>query len=167
MFLPFESMAPNSRIWIYQADRALTEENKIYITDFMRQYCDEWQAHGQPLKASFRLAYDYFLILAVDEDYNEASGCSIDTSVKAVREVSDKTGIDFFNRQMVAFKVGQHISLSGLKDLKKNLQDGIWNEQSLAFNNTVTEKRQLDTEWLRPANQTWLARYIPGLSIKT
>jgi len=166
MFVPFQSLPPSSRIWIYQADRLLSQPDHELIDRFLKNYCDAWNAHGQPLKASFLIAHNVFVILAVDETFNGASGCSIDTSVNAIREIAAQTGIDFFNRERIAFR-DENIFFLPLKQLKEKFQSGVWNLQTLAFDNVIASKGQLDSEWLKPASETWLKRYAIGSTVKS
>ena len=41
---------------------------------------------------------DHFIIFGVDEKQIAASGCSIDSSVKLMKEIGEKFTIDFFDR---------------------------------------------------------------------
>jgi hypothetical protein len=161
MFTSFDSLPPSSRVWIYQADRKLSADDKSFIENHLRAYCDQWGAHGHPLKSSFAIAHDYFIILGVDESAHGASGCSIDTSVKAIRDIAQNTGVDFFNRELIAFKKDE-IVLLPLKSLKQKFELGEWDENTPVFNNVISQKSQLDSQWITPAFQTWLKRYVPS-----
>jgi hypothetical protein len=165
MLVQFESLPPSSRIWIYQADKKIQAAERDFISQHLSSYCEQWSAHGHPLRASFKIAEDHFIILAVDESAYGASGCSIDTSVKAVQDITQKTGIDFFNRELIAFRK-EEIHLISLRNLKHKFSEGIWNGSTIAFNNTITEKGQLDTQWAKPAGETWLKRYMPSAAVK-
>jgi hypothetical protein len=44
----------------------------------------EWAAHGTSLVSSYQLKYNRFIILAVDQDVQSATGCSIDASVEFI-----------------------------------------------------------------------------------
>jgi hypothetical protein len=165
MLVPFETLPSASRIWIYQADRKISEAGKELISKYLNEYCSQWSAHGQPLRTSYQIAEDHFIILAVDESIHDASGCSIDTSVNALKDITRQTGIDFFNREMIAFK-NEDIVLIPLRNLKDKYSEKIWNASTFAFNNTITEKGQLETQWLKPAGETWLRRYIPAAPVK-
>jgi len=161
MFASFESMSPESRIWIFQSDRKFSDRDKAIITEHLKLFTDGWAAHGQPLKASFDLRYDQFLIIAVDEGYNNASGCSIDSSVRVIKEIENHLRISFLSRDRVAFLKNSDVDLIQLKDLKEEYQKGNWNESSSTFNNVIETKGQLETEWIIPAGTTWLKRYVP------
>ncbi len=97
MHVPFEKLPGHSRLWIYQANRPLTADEKEYLTQGLKDLCDQWSAHGVPLRTSFALPFDRFVVLAVDEG---ASGCSIDSSVRFLKGLQEKLGIDFFDRTL-------------------------------------------------------------------
>jgi hypothetical protein len=167
MFTPFHTLSPDSKIWIYQADRKLTPDQIQQANTFLTNYCDRWAAHGNPLKASFDIRYSHFIIIAADESFNSTSGCSIDDSVRAIKEVQSHTGIDFLNRNVVGFLEDEQVVLMELSSLKQNYTDGMWNESTLSFNNLVTSKIELENLWIVPAGKTWLKRYLPVETIKT
>jgi hypothetical protein len=81
MLSTVETMPDNARLWVYQANRPFTSEEKQFVAYNAERFVAQWAAHGQDLNASFLIEYDQFLILMVDERQAEASGCSIDSSV--------------------------------------------------------------------------------------
>lgn len=159
MFVPFDSLPSSSRIWIYQADKVFSPEQRKILSGELSAFIDEWTAHGNPMKASFQLPYDHFIIIAADEQQAEASGCSIDDSVQAIRRASQKTGLNFLDRTSVAFKKGDAIELVSINDLKNGPNAGRWTPDTLTFNNLITTKAEL-SDWVIPAHLTWLRRYI-------
>lgn len=162
MYVPFDSISPSSRIWVYQSSRKFTPEESEMIAAHLDSFTRGWAAHGQGLKTSFLIPYDHFIILAADESHYGASGCSIDSSVRAIKEIEQQLGLDLFDRNLVAFKDADAIRLVRLQDLKQKYMEGIWSEASLTFNNLVSEKGQLETSWVVPAGNTWLKRYVPA-----
>lgn len=165
MFVSFESISPSSRIWIYQSNRKLSSQDKTAIANYLSSFTERWAAHGQPLKTSFDIRYDQFIILAVDENHHSPSGCSIDESVHVMKEIEQPLGISFFDRNLVAFKKDDSVVLVALPDLKQKFAQGTWNEQTLTFNNLISIKGQLVTDWIVPAGNTWLKRYLPALKV--
>ena len=98
--------------------------------------------------------------------HESPSGCSIDSSVRVLKSLEQDLGIQLFDRNRVAFKSGDAVKLIPLQHLKQKFQEGILNEGILTFNNVVTTKSALDHEWLVPAGNTWLKRYIPNELVK-
>lgn len=159
MLVPFESLPPSSRIWIYQSDKSFNSTQRQILSELLSAFTESWTAHGNPMKASFQLPHDHFIILAADEHYAEASGCSIDDSVRTIRAASERTRLNFLDRTTVAFKKGESIDLVAINDLKSGLSEGKWNADTLVFNNLVSSAGQL-SEWVVPARSTWLKRYL-------
>lgn len=162
MFIPFEAMQPLSRLWIYQSDRKFTTQEKAIITSQLQLFTEKWAAHGHPLKASFGIREDQFILLAADESHESASGCSIDDSVRTIQGIGNQVGVDLFNRNRVAFKSTNDIVLIPLTELKQAYHQGIWNEATPTFNNLVQTCGQIETEWIVPAGKTWIKRYVPA-----
>jgi len=160
MFVSFESMAGSSRIWIYQVDKKLTPSQKDILSNALYTFTEAWQVHGEPMKTSFAILYDQFIVLAADEDFNAASGCSIDGSVRILKDLGAELGVDFFNRNLAAFKKDDIVVLIPLAELKKKNAEGVWNEQTLFFNNLAPSVESLRNNWLVPAGNTWLKRYL-------
>jgi hypothetical protein len=156
MFIPFNDLSPAARIWVYQADRKITEYEKNIITQHLRTFTEEWLVHGAPVDASFEVIDDLFVVLAANDP---TSGCSIDSSVRALKELGTKASIDFFNRNLVAFRLSDRIELIDLKALKQTFLKGVWDENTLTYNNLVANKEELMKSWLVPAGRTWLKRY--------
>lgn len=162
MYIAFENLPDHARVWIYQADRKIKSSETAIISEALRAFTESWTVHGQPMEASFTIRFDQFIILAA---HDQASGCSIDSSVRAMKEIGTATGIDFFNRTQVAFLRGEEAVLIPLADLKSEYAGKKWNEDVLTFNNLVDTKSALEKTWLIPAGSTWLKRYASPQSV--
>lgn len=166
MYVPFSAISPTSRIWVFQADRKMSTSEVALISEQLRDFTEGWAAHGEPLKTSYSIEFDQFIILAADEDHHSPSGCSIDSSVRVLKGIEQSTGIKLFDRNLVAFKSGSEIILFPLGRLKEKFADGTLNRDTLTFNNLVTTKSDLEDHWLQPAVKSWLSRYIPAETAK-
>ena len=160
MFVPFENLPADSRVWVYTGSKAFTEKETEIITEVLSQFCEQWAAHGQPLQTSFTLLENQFIVLAVNEDYHTPSGCSIDSSVGVLRKIQEITGIDLLDRSRVPFLINQNIVLIPLPHLKIQFQQGILLADTLTFNLQASTKQHLDT-WKLPAESSWVAKYLP------
>jgi len=160
MFVPFNDLPGSSRIWIYQSNRKFNSEETIIISEVLSTFTQEWNAHGVPLRSSFDIRFGQFIILGADEQHNAASGCSIDTSTRTVKELSQRLGVDLFDRAQVAFKNGEDVMTLSIGQLKNKYQEGVWGEATPVFNNLIGTKDGLEKEWILPAGLTWLKRYF-------
>lgn len=160
MLVPFETLAPQSKIWIYQSNKKLEEAEKDFIIQSTEKFLAEWTAHGNSLQAGVEIAYDQFIIIGVNEAVNEASGCSIDKSVSYVRELGKALNIDLLERSQVAIKNNSQIQLIGFTEIKKMVSEGVITSDTEVFNNAVTSKEDLETNWQVSAENSWLKRYL-------
>jgi len=161
MFIPFEKLPPHSRIWIYQADRPFSNDEEKIISNSLTNFCSQWGAHGNPLQTSFKIEYHQFVILVVDESSADASGCSIDGSVRVLKELGNQLTLDFFDRSKVAFLENEKVHTYSLIQLKSLFQSGDLTSASQTFNNLVANKAELESNWKTSVQKSWLTKYLP------
>ncbi len=166
MYILFEELPNNSRVWIYQANRLLTLGEQKYILQQGKLFAEQWAAHGQRLCASVAVLHQHFVVIAVDEQHQLPTGCSIDSSVGLVRSVANAlqtsgAAIDFFDRTLVAFRINDSVKLIPLIQAKGQMAEGRIQPDTLMFNNLVSTKAELEKQWQIPVNESWLARYLP------
>lgn len=100
----FENFSANSRVWIYKSNRELVESEQTTILNLTRSFLTDWAAHGNQLFAEATILDNWALVIAVNENMTEASGCSIDSKVKFVKSLEEKFSIEFFNRMNVLIR---------------------------------------------------------------
>lgn len=165
MYLPFESMPEHTRLWIYQADRQFEPSEKILLEKGLRNLCDEWAAHGTPLRTSFSIFFNRFVILSVDERAAGASGCSIDGSVRYLKGLQAELGLDFFDRTQVAFFSKNEVLTFPVSALKQLFENGTLTADTLTFNNLVTTLGEWKNSWQIKVKESWLTRYLPKTTV--
>jgi hypothetical protein len=165
MYVPFDQLPDHSRIWIYQSNRTLTPQEKQQASTALRSFCENWTAHQQMLKTSFSIEHDQFIILATDEDYHQPSGCSIDSSVRALKELQASLGLDLFDRTKVAFLVDGRVVTHPLPRLKAIFEAGELGSDTLTFDNLVPSRGDLARRWKVAVEKTWLVKYLPNSAL--
>ena len=163
MNIPFEQMPANAKLWIYASNRKLTPTEQEAILAKGAQFVTSWTAHQQQLKAAFTILHDVFLIVAVDENYNEVSGCGIDKSVHFIQEIDREYAINLFNRLQIELFVNDELLLTNKQKLSVMLQEGAVNEQTPVFNKTVTDKDSFDKYFQKTLGQSWVYPSIKAL----
>ncbi len=148
-------MPDNARVWIYQANRALTEDEKSDILKSAQIFTDEWTSHGAQMDASVEVLHSLFLIIAADEAKALASGCGIDKSVKFVKDSGEKIGVDFFTRTTVIYFEGNEIMQSPLNVFWAKRKAGVITSATMLFDNTIKTVQELKTKWVKPFEKSW------------
>ncbi|OKL40749.1 hypothetical protein [Pontibacter flavimaris] len=160
MYIPFDQLPPQSRVWIYQASRPLTEAEQAEIERTMERFATEWSSHGKGLQSSAALLHGRFLVLANNEEATASSGCSIDASVRFVRELEQQLGVSFLDRTQLAFLNEGEVELVSVPELKAKVETGDINRNTLYFDTLITNYGELQQAWPRPAGNSWLSRYF-------
>jgi hypothetical protein len=149
--------SPNSRVWIYQGSRLLSLSEAIEIENEINDFCKEWSSHGAEVAGYGNLFFGQFLVLIADESKTTVGGCSTDSSVRFVKQVGEKYGVDFFNRTNLAFFIKDKIQVIPMTQVAYAIENGFINADTVYFNNLVETKEQLENKWLIPVKDSWLA----------
>lgn len=160
MYVDFDTLHDNSRVWVYQSSREFNVEEVKAIEAKLKNFVNEWTRHGDDLKASFEIKYNHFIILAVDESFNQVSGCSIDASTHIFKQFENEFKVELLNKLNTAFKHGDHINVVSLADFQKYVKEDRIHQDTLVFNNMVQSKADLETLWEVPAIRSWHSRYF-------
>ncbi|MCF2489677.1 hypothetical protein [Dyadobacter sp. CY347] len=164
MYIPFSDIDFQARVWIYQADRLLTDTEVGILTETLKASLDGWEAHGKPLTASGKVFEHRFVVIAVDEKDELPSGCSIDKSVHWIQSVGHSMGIDFFDRSIAYLGADNQIHTVPVPSIKQAVTDEILTPSTIIFDNQVTTKAQWMNHWKTAASNSWLNRYFSATS---
>lgn len=160
MYIPFSDLAFEARIWIYQANRALTNEEVGTLTETLKSALDTWDAHGNPLTASGKIFENRFVVIGVDERDELPSGCSIDKSTNWFKELGHQMNIDFFNRSLAYYAADGSIQTMPLSQIKQAVANEVITPSTIVFDQQVATKAQWMKRWKVSASDTWLKKYF-------
>ena len=160
MLVDFNSLPDDSRVWIYQCNRSFNSIESELITSKVIDFISNWEAHGKPLSAGYDFPYNRFIILAVDQSINEASGCSIDSSVRFIQSLEKEFDVDLMDKMNVSFKQGEFVAHKSLTEFRKMVKQKAVSKNTIVFNNLVTNIHEYKTNWEVPAKDSWHNRFI-------
>ncbi|MDA7501716.1 hypothetical protein N8482_00415 [Chitinophagales bacterium] len=160
MYTSFDNIDNASRIWIYQADRFLVNEEKIIISQRLETFCNTWLSHGIPVEASFEIRHNAFVIFAANVTKTAVSGCSIDSSVSIIRELEKQFDLSFFNRMRLVFEQEGEFLMADYQDVAAMITKKELSLDSTSFNLLLNSKSQLETDWKVPISKSWIAKRL-------
>ena len=151
MLAHFHTLPEESRIWLYSAENALSNDQQNYILKVISEDLKGWSAHKQPLTAGVTILKNHFIVIALDENKNGASGCSIDTLQNTIEEIEKELSIPLMNRLNVFCEIeGKIVCIPSFK-----LQN-IANSDTPFYDLTILKKGDLKT-YLKPISDGWCA----------
>ena len=154
MLADFHTLPEQARIWLYACEKALTQSQQDYILNVISEELKGWNAHKQPLTAGVTILENHFIVVALDENKNGASGCSIDTLQNTIQKIEKELTFSLMNRLNVFCKIENEIlcipsfKLASLVD-----------KDTLFYDLTILTKSDLNT-YLKPISEGWCAHLV-------
>lgn len=158
-----EDFSADSRVWIYQSSRLFFLSEALEIEAQLENFVASWKSHGATVKGYANLFFGQFIVLMADERQAGVSGCSTDESVRLIKGFENTFKVQLFDRQSLAFLVKDKVQLIPMNQLAYAVENGFINGDTLYFNNTVANRKELDEQWIIPLKQSWLTKRLPSL----
>ena len=151
---------PGSRAWVYQCNRLFSLNEALEIEEMLKEFAQQWKSHGTPVKGDAYLFFGQFIVLIADETATGVSGCSTDSSVRVVKDIEQRFGVNMFDRTTLAFVVKDKVQLLPLSQLQYAFENKFIDTDTLYFNNLVQTKQELESKWIVPIKNSWLKSKI-------
>ena len=159
MYVKFEELVEDSRVWVYQSNRDLSEQEISKIAIELKGFLESWTSHNKPIKAAYQIRYNRFIIIAVDKDF-ETSGCSIDKSVSFIRLLQKKHKVDLLEKTNVAYKTDSEIAFTSLASFKNMIINKSVNKDTVVFNNLVSSVFEYKNSWETTIKNSWHGKFL-------
>ncbi|MDG2052270.1 MAG: ABC transporter ATPase [Flavobacteriaceae bacterium] len=160
MIKDFNDLPDDSRLWIYQSNRKLSNEELAIIEPRIIEFLKQWTAHGKELNAGYEIKYNRFIVLGLNQENASASGCSIDASVGFIQSLEKEFEIDLIDKMNVTYYNGDFIAHKSLSDFKKMAKAKSVSKNTVVFNNLVNTKIDYIENWKVPAKDSWHNRFL-------
>lgn len=159
MLVDFNTLPETSRVWIYQANRSFTEIEIEDIKSKLDVFIENWTAHGSDLQSGYEIKYKRFIIIALNQNLNAATGCSIDASVRFIQQLEKEYNVDLMDKMNVSYKQGEFIAYKPLNEFKQMAKQRAVSKNTIVFNNLVANKAEYLENWEVPASESWHSRF--------
>jgi hypothetical protein len=162
MLVNLTSLPNHSRIWIFPANRPLTNAESTELLSTLDEYLANWQAHHVPVQAARELHFHQFLVIAANPDVTAPSGCSIDDMTRAIKALGTKFNVDFFGAMKVFYRENENIRMVTRGEFKQLAESGGVNAETIVFDHTLTTLGDLrGVKWEVSASASWHAALLP------
>lgn len=156
----FDELSPESRLWIYISEEVFPKEIVEVLNQKLKHFTENWKAHEIPLKAAHQIFFNQIIVLAVDEEAQQASGCSIDKSIHLIQSLEDEHNLKLFNRQLIPVVMNHSIEILKIDEFKLAFQKGKYNQDTIILDNTISSLFDLKNNWKKEVKDSWAKRYL-------
>ncbi len=161
MLVPFKSLPKNSRIWIFPSSKEIDIHKKSKIKERLVKFISDWTSHNKNIQAGFELPYNRFIVIALNQNLQNASGCSIDSLMNIIQIFEKEFDLILLDRMNVLYRdKTRKIEYLILKDFVQMVKDKSINSSTTVFNNLVVNKEEYMELWEVPAINSWHSRYF-------
>lgn len=145
------------RVIIYPASRPFTTKEAKTITERLFDFLATWAAHGKPLSSSFKIERNQFIVICVDEEKEMASGCSIDSLGKVMREIDEEYQLGLFDRMKASYMENGEVKTLKLQEFKSKLRSGELSKDIEVFDFSKNTYLDFLSHFLLPLDKSWAA----------
>lgn len=157
---PYDTLPDDTRVWIYQSNRPLTDTEVQAVREELQAFVQEWVSHNRQLRAHGDVWHRTFIVLLVDESQAGASGCSIDKSVYFLKSLQDRLGVDLFDRMAFAYREGEAVNVLPKAAFQEAYTEGRITDDTPVFDNLVDTKAAFERQWEKPLRDSWHKRFV-------
>ena len=149
-----------TRLWLYNADRELSGPEAAFAKTYLADFAERWVSHSRGLTAYSALLFDRVAVLGVDESAAGASGCSIDSSVRALQELGAKLDVDFFNRMIFLVVDVVRVRAYDRAAFAEAYRDGALTPATPVVDTLVADVAAARSGLVKPLSVSWHARMV-------
>ena len=161
MLVTFKSLPKDSRIWIFPSSKEIDVQKKAKIKERLIKFISDWTSHNKNLQASFELPYNRFIVVGLNQNLQNASGCSIDALMNLIQIFEKEFNLILLDRMNVLYRdKTKKIEYSTIKDFLKMVKSKSINSSTTVFNNLVINKEEYSNLWEVQARNSWHSRYF-------
>jgi hypothetical protein len=149
----FETLSDHARLWTYGFSSRLTDEQKKLVDQYLHRFLREWNSHGKPVHGEYVILYNRFILIATDD---ETSGCSIDSSVKILKQLRDTHGLNALAPNLIFYWNHSYVRSAERFVFQELVDEGMIKDDTIVFNMMISTVGALrNHEWEVPFSQSW------------
>ena len=137
MFVKFEELPNEAKVWIYIGDRKMTPNEKTELIGKIEPFLSRWKSEGKEFKSSYEILEDQILVVGGVSEGFALSGCTMDALKKTVIKWDETLALNFTAIPKFCYRGKSEIICRSQADFKKDIAAGIVNEESSVFDNTI------------------------------
>lgn len=146
----------DNKVWVYLCSQPLEGELLQSVRHELESFISSWQSHGTGLQASYKILYHRFIYIEVNEAAHQASGCSIDSQLRFIKQLEEKHKISLLNRLLVGYKKEKEVEVVKVSEIEDLIQNGVINMHSCIFNTSVSNVSEFNSHFEVEFHKSWI-----------
>lgn len=160
MYVAFNTLSETAKLWVYPSSRKFYQNEVPEIEEKIKTFLETWKDASSSFKASYRIEYDRFIVIAAEDTVSEMTTQDLDASVQLILQLQQDHEVTLLDKMNVCFKQGKYVQYKELKDFKKLLKNKALTGKSIVFDNLVQTKGEYEHYWETPIEESWYNRFL-------
>lgn len=147
----------SDKVWIYTSPKQFTSEQKDAILSKAEVFLGGWESHGSKVKGEIGIAYNHFIVVVADDCDGSMCGRAQDAQIRFIKELGEELALDLMDRMQLAYRkeIEGDVEVKKMLDFKASIAAGEIDENTIVFNNMVTNYGDFTTNWEVPLKESW------------
>ena len=160
MFVDYESITDDAKVWIYPSSRKFYKTEIEAIESAIKTFVDDWKKEDDDFKASYKFLYDRFIVFVADDEKSHLTNTDIDASVAFILKLQETYDVQLLDKMNVCFKQGEFVQYKELKDFKKLVKNKAVTAKTIIFDNLITNNYDFKNFWEIAIEDSWYNRFL-------
>jgi hypothetical protein len=160
MFVDYDSISEDAKVWIYPSSRKFYDTEIEEIENKLKHFVENWKSEDENFKVSYQFLYKRFVIFFSDDELSPVSNPDIDVMVSFILELQSDYEVTLLDKMNVCFKQGEFVQYKELKELKTLLKNKAVTEKTIVFDSLITNKFDFENYWEIPMEESWYNRFL-------
>ncbi|MBS1573123.1 MAG: hypothetical protein JST62_12060 [Bacteroidetes bacterium] len=148
------------KILIYPASRQMSAKEVKEITEKLFDFLPSWNAHGKSLSSSFKIDFSQFIIISIDEEKVQTSGCSIDSLNGLLKQIDQEYQLGLFDRMKACFVENQTVKTMKLQDFRNAIKNKEISTEIEVFDFSKNTYISYLSDFKLPLYRSWAGIYL-------
>lgn len=160
MIVDFDAIPDWSKIWIFPSSRKFYEQEISELKESIEAFLNNWANENQLFNCAYKLKYDRFIIISVDDTALNLSLQTHDALSLFIQELEKKFEVTLLDKINVCYKQGEFVQYKDIVEFKKMMKDKGVSSKTIVFDNMITTKEELESNWEINIMDSWLGRFL-------
>jgi hypothetical protein len=158
---------PESKCWIYAANRILTKSEIDVIKESGSHFVQNWTSHQKQMHAMIDVIHQLFVVIALDESQADISGCGIDKSVGWIKQIGEELKIDFFNRTQIEMQMeDKSFKIVNKAEIVELFKNNSINPNTFFTNKNINNLGSFKQSFYVKLEETWFYPQITSMAMQ-
>lgn len=160
MIVDFNSIPDWCKIWVYPSSRKFYEQEIEGLKERIETFLTQLGEENEDVNCAYELKYDRFIIISVDDTDKPLNVKAHNNIAAFIINLEQQYEITLLDKINVCYKQGEFVQYKDLIEFKKMMKNNGVSAKTIVFDNMITTKEELETNWEINILDSWLGRFL-------